>query len=120
MKSIFIYLLVFIGFLIPTGLTDLSAADYQGLNSPDEQHRTDLKKRQGEGREGEGGSGGEGEEDREKADKKEKQKIQQEKARLAKAEEGSFGMLKDLFQSTFDYFYAPDSTKSEGITLQKE
>lgn len=117
MKSKFLYLLVFVGFLVPTGLNSLSAADSQGINPPDRQIETDVQKsRLGNGGEGEGeGQGGEGGEN-----EQEKKKAKEvEKAKLAKTEDSSFGMLKDLFQSTFDYFYAPDSTKSGEIVRQK-
>lgn len=123
MKSKFLYLLVFVGFLIPAGINSLSAADSTGIDNADSQVKTDVQKtklvNRGEG-EGDGeGQGGEGGEEGDQDKKKAKEKIKIEKARLAKAEESSFGMLKDLFQSTFDYFYAPDSTKSDEIVQQK-
>ncbi|MDW3647882.1 MAG: hypothetical protein R8P61_12510 [Bacteroidia bacterium] len=115
MKSLFLYTFLLSFLLFPLGVNTIKAADYQEGNKILKSKTVDPEKNNGEGQGGEG----EGEEDERQDKKKTKEKENQKKAKIAKNDDSSFGMLKDLFQSTFDYFYAPDSTKSEEIGKQR-
>ena len=114
MKSLFLYTFLLSFLLFPLGVNTIKAADYQEGNKIFKSKTVDPEKSKGEGQGGEGG-----EEDERQDKKKAKEKESRKKAKLAKSDDSSFGMLKDIFQSTFDYFYAPDSTKSEEIGKQR-
>ncbi|MEL6256154.1 MAG: hypothetical protein AAFR87_29385 [Bacteroidota bacterium] len=117
MKSLFLYTILLSFLLFPLGVNTVQAADCQKGNKSLKTKTVDPNKGKGDGQGGEGGE--QGEEDERQDKKKVKEKERRKKAKIAKGEDSSFGMLKDLFQSTFDYFYAPDSTKSEEIGRQR-
>ncbi|MEM6801478.1 MAG: hypothetical protein AAF696_08740 [Bacteroidota bacterium] len=117
MKSILLYTLSFLFLLMFVGNKPMQAANgtvesicAKNKIDPDKSKEVDQR----------GKGEGEGEEDERDQEKKRKEKEAEKKRRIAKNDDSSFSMLKDLFQSTFDFFYAPDSTsKSDDIGKQR-
>lgn len=120
MKSILPYTLSFLFLLMFVGQKPLLAVEGETGNFYLETKiDPDKSKEESQRGKGEGEGEGEGETEREKKEKEAKEEAEK-KRRIAKSDDSSFGMLKDLFQSTFDFFYAPDSTtKSDDIGRQR-